>query len=115
MKLTVGERLHLTGLLPQKGNAVTLRAGDEALKALSFSEKETKAVKLSFEPAVDEQGKSVMSYKWDRNKDKPVEVKFEMPGFKLLFDALEKLEKAEELPRDFLPLYDKFCDVARNA
>ena len=46
MKLDVGERIRLLGILPEKGNLLTLKIVRELRDDLSFSEKEHKDFKI---------------------------------------------------------------------
>ena len=98
MKLDVGERIRLLGILPEKGNLLTLKIVRELRDDLSFSEKEHKDFKI-----VAKEDRIT----WD-DKAKEKEVRFGEQANKIIVDKLKDMDEKEELTLPDLNLWEKF-------
>jgi len=98
MKLSVGERIRLLGILPDKGNILTLKIVQTLRDDVSFSEKEIEDWKIKSEGGM---------IKWsDKAKDKQVHIGDTALG--VITDALKALDESNELTAADISLWDKF-------
>jgi hypothetical protein len=98
MKLTVGERIRLLTILPEKGNLLTLKIISKLRDDLSFSEKEHKDFNIVA---------STDRITWnDKARDKDIEVGDQVRD--LAKKTLQDLEGREELTLADLGLWEKF-------
>ena len=101
MKLSIMERIGLLGVMPEKGNFITLKIVDEARRALSFTEKEIKVAKI-----VTLEGGRIQ---WDPAY--PVaDVKLGEKIREMIVTALKKLDESEELTRQLFDIYARFVE-----
>jgi hypothetical protein len=98
MKLDVGTRIRLLGILPETGNLLTLKIVRELRDELSFSEKEHKDFKITT------RGNEIT---WS-DKAKPKTVKFGDQARELVVKVLRELNKKEELTMPDLDLWEEF-------
>ena len=101
VQLTLGERLVLTTLLPQSGNAVNYRLLTEARLAISFDEVETAILE---EASVEEEGSINLDIL-------PQDVKeYDLSGvvIGIATSLLVQLDKDEAIDGQYITLYDKF-------
>ncbi len=98
MKLDVGERIRLLGILPEKGNLLTLKIVSALRDDLSFSEKDHKDFKIVV--------------KMDRitwaDKAKKKDVKIGDQAKEIIVKSLKELDAKEELTLPDVPLWEKF-------
>ena len=100
MRLTVGERLAVQGLLPKESNFITLRVLNRLREELSFDEDEIKALSLT------ESGGQVS---WNPEVDgKGIEVEIGDLATQIIHDALVALDKESKLTAQHVTLYEKF-------
>lgn len=100
MKLNILERLLLVNVLPEKGNAVTLRIVSQLRERLSFTEQDIEKYGITVE------GEAV---RWDPEKgQEEVEIKIGAVAQRTIVDALTELDKNEDLEMQHLSLLDKF-------
>jgi hypothetical protein len=98
MKLDVSERIRLLGILPEKGNLLTLKIVSTLRDELSFSEKEHKALKFKTE------GNMTM---WsDKVKQKLIDVGDQAK--EIVVKALKDLDEKEELTLPDVNLWERF-------
>jgi hypothetical protein len=98
MKLKVGERIRLLGILPEKGNLLILKIVRTLRDELSFSEDEHKTLKIVVE------GNRIT---WDDNAEAK-KVEFGDEAKKLVEKCLRDLDKKDELTFPDIVLWDKF-------
>ena len=100
MKLNVMERLLLINMLPEKGNAVTLRIVSQLRERLSFTEADIKKYDIVAE------GEQV---RWNiEQAEEEAEIKIGAVAHKVIVDTLTELDTNEELELQHLSLLDKF-------
>ncbi|MFA5054021.1 MAG: hypothetical protein WC565_08170 [Parcubacteria group bacterium] len=102
MRLTVGERITLDGILPKEGNFVTLSLLRKLREALSFTEDEIKALsveydekKMTWNPIADGEGADI-------------EIGDVAAG--IIRKALTDLDSASKLTAQHVSLYEKFVN-----
>ena len=101
MHLSVAERIHLLGLLPQSGNLLTMKIVRDLRGELGFSEKELK----EWEIAND--GDNIS---WnDQVQEKDIEVGEKT--HQMVADALKALDENGGITEQHLSLCDKFLLV----
>jgi len=94
------ERLLLLNVLPERGNAVTLRIVNQLRERLSFTEADIE----QYDVVAD--GEQV---RWNIEKgEAETEIKIGSVAHRTIVDALEELDKNEELELQHLSLLDKF-------
>jgi hypothetical protein len=99
MKLSVKDRIILLGILPATGDFLTLKIIRKLREELSFSEEETKTLKLCND------GQQV---KWDAEADPTKDVAIGEKADELIVSALKKLDEKKELNQDTYGLYEEF-------
>jgi hypothetical protein len=97
VKFNVSERIRLVGILPDKGNILTLKIVRTLRGDLSFSEKELKDWEIKSEDN---------RITWN-NKVKEKEVEVGDTGKKLIVDILKDLDEKNELTVADITLWDK--------
>lgn len=100
MKLTILERLMLSGSLPREGNIVTLGILEELKRDTAFSEEEIAEHEIKF---LEDR----VAWKPESNeyvKDIPMGPE----AMALIRKTLEELNSQEKLTADFITLYNKF-------
>ena len=100
IKLGVGDRFALIGLLPTESGIATMRIVEAMSKKLTPDTKEQEAIGLSPLPNG--------GLTW--NEEKARDRNFSFSGFevKLVVERLEKLEKDEKITKGHLGIWDKF-------
>lgn len=98
MTFSITDRLQLIALLPEKGDAITLRMVRDAQNELSFSAEEH--AMIDFERV--DNGNVV----WDKEKDPHKDITLRAPILAMLITSLEKLNNEKELTLEQLDLYD---------
>lgn len=101
MKLNIGNRLVLLGILPKEGNFVTLRIVRKLQEDLSFSEDELEKYKI-----VQSENKVNWDSKIDSKDQKDIDIGGEATV--IIVKALKDLDKSEKLLPNHVPLYEKF-------
>jgi hypothetical protein len=98
MKLSVSDRIRLLGVLPDKGNILTLKIVHTLRGDLSFSEKELKDWEITTTEGM---------IKWNA-KAKEKEVKVGDAAKEVIVTALKALDEKSELTPGDIGLWDKF-------
>jgi hypothetical protein len=98
VKLDIGSRIRLLGILPEKGNLLTLKIVRTLRDDLSFSEKEHKDFKI-----VVKEDRIAWS-----DKAKPKDIDFGEEALKLVEESLKALNEKDELTVPDLDLWEKF-------
>ena len=102
MKLNVLDRLLLLGLLPEKGNAATLRIVRQLRERLSFTEADHE----KYEIIVLDDNSGVQ---WNIEKgEEESEITLGATAQRIVVDTLEEMDRNEELEMQHLSLLDKF-------
>lgn len=104
MNLTILERILLLGMLPEKGNIVTLKIVRNLRDALSFSENEIK--ELSITQSQDGQ----ISWNAAKECNAGTEIDIGEKARDIIVDVLQKNNKSESLTDQHISLFDKFID-----
>lgn len=99
MKLKVGERLILLGILPKEGDFTTLKIVHTLRGDLSFTEEEHKALQFKQEAG---------TVRWNPKGDTEREINFGEKATELIVDALKKLNSDKKLTDQHYSLYEKF-------
>jgi len=100
MKLTIKERLAIGGLLPEKGDMVTITIAKDIKSKVELTQKLIKD--LNFRSLGNR-------FTWNEEK-KPACIKFTLAEIKILKDRVTELEKKKELLVDNYDLYKKIQD-----
>ena len=102
MKTELGlqERLLILNILPQKGNIVNLRVTKDIVKNVGLSDKEIQEWEVKVLP----DGK----VSWNLDKVEAKEIIFGDTAKGIIKDELKKLNEKNELPMNYLELYEKF-------
>ena len=113
MKLTIGERFAVLGLLPNKASITTIRIVRQLREALSFSEEEHERFKIK-ETRIDD-GKTLVTT-WDPKVVEVKEVEFGGVATSIVVNALTRLEKEESITEALISVWDKFISTeVKNA
>jgi hypothetical protein len=98
MKLDVGNRIRLLGILPEKGNLLTLKIVSTLRGDLSFSEKDHKDFKIVAKAD---------RITWAEDATEK-DITIGDQAKKLIMDKLKEMDEKEELALADLALWDKF-------
>jgi hypothetical protein len=103
--LEIGERFIVLQLLPEKANFVNMKLIRELKEALAPTTEEAEAIDLK---QTDEG-----HLQWNNEKAKEVvaEIGFDPKALVMVIDALETLNKAEELEEKHFSVFEKFVQV----
>lgn len=111
LELTLGERFALIGILPAKGNCITLERARELHKRLVPTPTETEKFKIT--DVVDDDGEPTGDLQWPKGSA-TVEAKIEIG--ETMNDAIKatltELDTKGELTHNTSPLYRKFVKAA---
>ncbi len=107
MKLNIPERLALLGVLPQQGNAATLRVIRELQSELSFSEEETEHFSITNHQLPD--GRATINWNPELTKETK-DIKIGKTAKKTIIRQLERLDRTEQLHVSMMPIYDMFIE-----
>jgi hypothetical protein len=99
VKLNVSERIRLLGILPEKGNILTLKIVQSLHADLSFSEKELKDWQITT---------AANMIKWSEKKAKEKEVDTGDAAKGVIVEKLKALDEKSELTAADISLWDKF-------
>lgn len=100
MKLTVGERFAILGVLPESGDFLTLKVMRRLRESLSFEEEEMKH--YGFEEKDDR-------LYWDEDKaGETKDFEFTEKQTELIVTALKKLDSQKKLTEEHFSVYEKF-------
>lgn len=97
-KLDVNERILLLGLLPPKGNLVTMRIVSELRESVGFNEKEIKGWEITTGEG---------SITWNTEKAKTKEIIIGPTAMSTIKETVEDLDKKGEIIEQVLPLLEK--------
>lgn len=107
MKLNIAERLALLGVLPQQGNAITLRVIRELQNQLSFTEAEMEHYNVKNQQLPDGR----VNVTWNPELiDETKDIKIGKVAKKTIIEQLERLNSTKQLHISMLPIYDKFIE-----
>lgn len=101
MKLNIVDRLVLMQILPQQGNAKTLKLVKEFHGFLGLSDEELK----DFEVKQDAKTGRI---NWNVEKEKDKEVEINKKINDLIVKSFERMNNEEKLPMEYLEVYEKF-------
>ncbi len=96
--LDILERINLLGLLPEKGNLITVRIVAELRNDIGFNEKELSDWKIKTEGG---------QITWDVSKVKTKEIIIGPSSIGVLKERVEELDKMGEITEQILPLIEK--------
>ena len=105
MKLTILDRITITGILPKKSDFVTLRIVKELKKRLSFTEEERKEYGLQTILKPDRTGSSIV---WNtKGREAKFDIKIVKLEREMIIEQLDMLNVAKTANNSHLALYDK--------
>ena len=105
MKLTILDRITITGILPKKSDFVTLRIVKELKKRLSFTEEERKEYGLQTIHKPDRTGSSIV---WNnKGRDAEFDIKIVKLEREIIIKQLDMLNISKKANNGHLALYDK--------
>lgn len=104
MKLSIQERIYLSGVLPKESDFSTLKIVRDLENDLSLSETEYKKYDIV---AKAQGGRLVMEWN-DAGKKYKKEVKIGEKAFDIIVAALRELEKKRKLPISHMDIYERF-------
>ena len=99
MKLSVKDRLVLLGVLPEKGDFVTLKVVMELRMELGLSAEEIETIELKQDGALT---------RWNIEKDPNKEFKLSKTAVGIIEMTLKQLDAEKKLTSDHLSLYERF-------
>ena len=100
IKLGVGDRFALIGILPTESGIATIRIVEAMSKKLTPDEKEQEAIGLTPLPNG--------GLTWDDKKARDRNISFSGFEVKLIVERLEKMDKEEKLTKSHVDIWDKF-------
>lgn len=109
MKLNIAERIALLGVLPQQGNAITLRIVRELQTRLSFTEEELKHYNIENHQLPD--GRATITWNPELSQ-KETDIPIGEAATGVIKAQLTKLNAQNQLHVTMLPLYEKFVEDA---
>jgi len=105
IKLSVRDRVVLLGMIPQKGTYATLKFARRLKNTLFFNEEEQK--KLVLKNIGTDAAPNLI---WNQNHNIPnLEIEMTKAEQSIISNHLMRMEKAGELTKDSMQLYEKFC------
>jgi len=105
IELTVAERFAIMGILPEKGNIVTIKLLREFKEAVAFNEQEVNAIELN----LSDEGKAT----WIVAKEKKIgKKKIELSDIlaESIRSNLKMLDSKKQLTEAHVPIWDMFCE-----
>lgn len=108
-KFKTDDRLLLLAALPPQGDIATLRILHELKQALSFTEKENKALDLNTD------AKGMVTYcqiAASKMPDKAIDIGEK--AMDVIVECLKMLDKRKKLTLHYLPLWDRFVEKKGN-
>ncbi len=108
MKLNIGERFALLGVLPQQGNAITLRIIRELQTRLSFTEEEIKHYNVQNHTNPD--GSAMVTWNPELSKEE-TDIPIGESATGVIKGELIRLNAQNQLHVTMLPLYEKFVEA----
>jgi len=107
VELNIAERIALIGVLPQQGNAVTLRVIRELQTQLSFTDEEIEHYGIENHLLPD--GRA--SINWNPELiDETKDIEIGKTAKKAIIAQLERLDKTGQLHISMMPIYDRFIE-----
>jgi hypothetical protein len=109
MQFTIAERLHLLGIMPDKGNLVTMKVIEELKDKLAFTEEDIIAVELVTSHP-DQNHPEIEVYNWnhDRDADYLKEIEIGEATRKILQGVFEILDKNSAFTPPLIKIYQRF-------
>jgi len=101
VKLSVRERLIILTILPQEGDAVTLRVLRKLQENLSFTEEEHQLYKFVQKDT---------TVTWDDTVEQEKDIEIGGKGRELIGTALAKLNDQKKLRMEHLDIYERFVE-----
>ncbi len=109
MEFSIAERLHLLGIMPERGNLVTMKVIEEFKDKLSFSEEEIIEIELISETPDPNKPEAVV-YKWNTEKGLThlKEIEIGEATRKIMQGVFEIMDKNSTFTPPLLKLYQRF-------
>lgn len=103
-KLTLAERFGIVGILPEKGDYVTMKTLNELRNSLFPSDAEVEKY------GIKQEGTQIT---WDQKfKDEEKEYTLGVTAVRLIQNALEELDRKKEITPNLIDIYEKFMKEA---
>lgn len=128
MKLTIGERAVLLGILPKEGNIDTLKSLRKFRESLSLADEEKEQIQWRLEYKCPSCGNSMFlpelvkcgdcdvwlettgNGQWDSSRDPNKDVHVSLTMSSIIVGALTKMNANSRLTEELIPLYEKFIE-----
>ncbi len=101
MKLSIRERIMLSGLLPETGNIAQIRILGDLRRELGFTEEENKIYCIKID------GDRIT---WNDQKDEFKDVPIGEVATDLIRKRLKEMDDKKKLTEQHIPLWDKFIE-----
>ena len=101
-ELTLGERIQIVDILPQKGSIVDAKILRDLRDSLSFSEQEIQQFNIKAE------GQQILWNVAAERKQGPKCISIGSRGLVLISDAIKRLDKEGGISLELLPLCERF-------
>ena len=101
MILSVKDRILILGLLPGKGDIITLRVIKDLMDDIGFQENEIKELSLQ---TIDG------THRWNQEAEKEKDFNIGSAALGVIASELKKMSDAKELLIEYLDLYDKIVE-----
>lgn len=99
MKLTILDRIIISQLYPQKSNLIQMTLVEDITKKVKIGQEEIKEIELKVEPTTNG-----ISYNWNKDKAKDLNVDFTKEEIELLKSQVEELDSKKEITRELLDI-----------
>ncbi len=106
MKLSIKERITLLGILPQRGDFVTLSVKFDISRKVAITQDEMKEIEMVSENTPD--GNIL---RWNQEKEVKKEVEFTESEKSVILDSLKNLDSSKSLNDDTFQLYKMIKSV----
>ena len=106
--LNLPDRIHLLSILPQQGDATTLRIVRELREQLSLTEEDHKEFQITSENAGNGQTTFHFGNLEAANAPRPFE--FKPKALAIIVETLKRLDQEKQLSVALLPLYEAFVE-----
>ncbi len=109
MEFNIAERLRLLGIMPERGNLVTMKVIEELKEKLSFSEDEIVEIELVSE-STDPNNPAAVVYKWNTEKGLThlKEIEIGEATRKIMQGVFEIMDKNSAFTPELLKIYQRF-------
>lgn len=112
MELTVPQRIALSGVLPERGNAATLRVLEELKMQLGFTEYDIEHFGIKNITLPD--GRTNISWNPELSSETK-DIKMGKAAMGIITESLKALDAQNQLHISMLPLYEMFVEKGKGS